>query len=186
MNAYVERHGRRWRVRARVHGVLRPDEQRAVVAVAPAAWRPVVVLALLTGLRWSELAHLSWTAVRDDHLLVRRSRGGRATKGGRPRVVPLLEAARLTLAELPRTGELVFGGDRARLQRPSAWLTWVRAAGIGRRVRWHDLRHTCATSLLAGIRSQPGSDPANDVACWAAGWAEGLSLGLWLGRKEAA
>jgi len=27
---------------------------------------------------------------------------------------------------------------------------WLRAAGIERRVRWHDLRHTCASSLVAG------------------------------------
>jgi hypothetical protein len=27
---------------------------------------------------------------------------------------------------------------------------WVRAAWIERRVRWHDLRHMCASSLVAG------------------------------------
>jgi hypothetical protein len=27
---------------------------------------------------------------------------------------------------------------------------WMRAAGIARPVRWHDLRHTCASSLVAG------------------------------------
>lgn len=33
---------------------------------------------------------------------------------------------------------------------PKAWRSWLAAAGIKRRVRWHDLRHTCATALLAG------------------------------------
>ena len=30
------------------------------------------------------------------------------------------------------------------------WRSWLRAAGIERGVRWHDLRHTCATLLLTG------------------------------------
>lgn len=27
---------------------------------------------------------------------------------------------------------------------------WLRAAGVTRKIRWHDLRHTCASSLVAG------------------------------------
>lgn len=43
---------------------------------------------------------------------------------------------------LPRTPAAKTGSG--------GWHKWVEAAGIKRRIRWHDLRHTCATSLLAG------------------------------------
>jgi len=33
---------------------------------------------------------------------------------------------------------------------PEKWHEWIRAAGINRRVRFHDLRHTCGASLISG------------------------------------
>jgi hypothetical protein len=66
----------------------------------------------------------------------------------------LLPPAIAALASLPRRGEWVFpgrGGERrSHGTPPKQWHAWLRSAGITRRVRWHDLRHTCATSLLAG------------------------------------
>jgi hypothetical protein len=37
-----------------------------------------------------------------------------------------------------------------RVKAPKLWPALRRRAGISRRVRWHDLRHTCASSLVAG------------------------------------
>jgi integrase len=41
-------------------------------------------------------------------------------------------------------------GKVARDAKVDLFHEWTRAAGIDRTVRWHDLRHTCASSLVAG------------------------------------
>lgn len=133
-------------------GVLRPAEQVSLLKACPDRDRPVVLFALLTGLRLSEQWWLRWEDIREDHVLVRRSVDGKAPKSGKPRRVPLLEPARQLLDALPRVSEWVFpgarGGRRDYGKHPRGWSTALK--GLGRHIRWHDLRHTCATSLLAG------------------------------------
>lgn len=153
-------------------GVLLPDEQGRVLASAPdGPYRRLVTVALYTGLRWSELSYLRREDVQGDVLVVRRSVGGGPTKGGRARRVPLLppsqQAIREQLATLPKACPWVFPGTEGtpRKFRPSRWTRWVEAAGITRRVRWHDLRHTCGTSLLAGWWSSDGHRWALDEVC---------------------
>ena len=137
-----------------LEGVLTPAEQQALVAAVPERERPVVVFALCTGLRQAEQWWLKWEDVGADRVLVRRSVGGLAPKSGKPREVFLLPPALLALETLKRRSEFVFAGARGcrrgQGKPPKRWRTWLRAAGITRRIRWHDLRHTCATSLLAG------------------------------------
>jgi len=139
-----------------LEGILSPDEQRRLVAAVPDRDRPLVVFALCTGLRQAEQWWLHWEDVGTESIIVRRSAGGLPPKSGRPREVPLLPPAAAVIAELRRPGAtgLVFkgarGGRRVESRQPPLWPKWVKAAGIERRVRWHDLRHTCATSLLAG------------------------------------
>lgn len=97
------------------------------------------------------------------------------TKAGRPRIVPLvapaLEALNAWLAALPAYAPhnprgLVFPSERGHHRgkkpprgwhahtvvengRPTRVAGWLEQAGIGRRIRWHDLRHTCASTLLS-------------------------------------
>jgi integrase len=120
-----------------------------------AAASPAVTLSIVTGLRHGELRSLEWADVHEDHLLVRFGAPGKPPKNGKIRRVPLLPVARATLATMRRHGRLVFPGldpDASiwRLAARADWLRWLAAAGISRRVRWHDLRHTCATLLLSG------------------------------------
>lgn len=139
-----------------LEGILSPDEQQRLVAVVPDRERPLVIFALCTGLRQAEQWWLHWEDVAGASIVVRRSSGGLAPKSGRPREVPLLTPALAVLTQIRgnRTSGLVFrgarGGRRVEGRQPHDWPKWVKAAGIDRRVRWHDLRHTCATSLLAG------------------------------------
>jgi integrase len=139
-------------------GILTPPEQQALIAAVPEASRALVVFALMTGLRQAEQWWLQHEDLYEGHIVVRRSVGGLPPKSGRDRTVYLLGPAQralelaLSLAK-PGVPWVWPGARKARRQQgkaPKKWRAWVRAAGITRRVRWKDLRHTCATALLAG------------------------------------
>ncbi|TAK25737.1 MAG: site-specific integrase [Myxococcaceae bacterium] len=138
----------------------------------PQAARQLFTVAIYTGLRQGELWGLCWTDVHLDgpqpHLVVRYSHKG-PTKSGKIRHVPLLAPARAALRSwkdhCPKSvGGLVFPtvtGCRRRKSDEAGWrdrhITKVviepgfkTLAGITRRVRFHDLRHTCASHLVMG------------------------------------
>ncbi|MCC6552922.1 MAG: tyrosine-type recombinase/integrase, partial [Polyangiaceae bacterium] len=156
---------------------LLPPEQDALLACPDAseAERDVVAFALGTGLRQSEQWSLLLRDVHiegpDPHVVVRFGKNGQPPKNGKIRRVPLfgiaLEAARRWVARLPSfcPGNplgLAFptarGCRRCDGKPPRSWRAHLAAAGLGdpaarhdgRPVRWHDLRHSCASSLVAG------------------------------------
>lgn len=140
-----------------LEGILSPPEQRALIDAVPLRDRPAVVFALFTGLRLSEQWWLDWSDLAGGAAVVSKSVGGAPAKSGRVREVPLLpEAVQAVQVQraFGRKGSIVFpgarGARRADTKSPLCWSRWVKAAGIKRHVTWHDLRHTCATSLLAG------------------------------------
>jgi integrase len=138
--------------------VLDPDEQIAVLDSVDEDEYHLVAFALHTGLRNSELWNLRFEDLdlEAEEIAVRRGKGG-LTKTGKSRSVPLIglarQAAQYAIAHRrseyvwpsPSTGEKRFDGSH-----PHGWHKWVKGAGITRRVRFYDLRHTCATALLAG------------------------------------
>lgn len=131
-----------------LEGILFPEEQTRLLAAVPEHEHAAVTFALYAGVRQSSQW---WLRAEDCHgasVFVRRH------KSGRPRTLYLLGPAIDALkASLTLGHAWAFpaprGGRRAS-HAPLGWHSWVRAAGISRRVRWHDLRHTCATALLAG------------------------------------
>jgi integrase len=143
------------------------DEFKRVVAQSPRTLGLFVTFAVYTGLRQGEM----WSLRHEDlverdgmrALLVRRGHlDGRSTKTGHERVVPLLPEAAAALDEWlavaqgfrKRHGELIFCTERGaplpQGKPPRGWFEVLDACGIARRVRWHDLRHTCGTWLAAG------------------------------------
>lgn len=145
--------------------VLRPEEQtKALAALAPHE-RLMAQFALGTGLRQGEQMALRLCDLAldgpDRHIVVRFGRFGKPTKSGKPRRVPLfglaLAALLEWLPELPRFCRknphgLVFPNPNGtpRGSRPCARFEVKVQKAIGRRMRWHDWRHTCASSLVAG------------------------------------
>jgi len=140
--------------------VVRPlsdPEVASLLDATPAGpARCLVLLALRTGLRFSELSALSWTDVdlARHQLCVRQAcvEGHLGTpKNGRTRYVPLTHDAVAALALLPRDATFVFHRTGAPIAYETACWMLVRAcrdAAI-RPVRWHTLRHTFASQLVS-------------------------------------
>lgn len=114
--------------------------------------RPILVLAVETGLRKTELLGLTLANID----LQRRELNLEKTKAGRPRQVPLSRRALTVIRELlerrdrPRSAFLLHGPSGGRVGNPrKAFVNACRRAGI-KDFRWHDLRHTFASWWVQG------------------------------------
>jgi integrase len=159
--------------------VLYPHE-RSILGILPKPERLIARFALGTALRppgelWGlHLADIIDLDGADPHVVIRYSRSRSAgdgvgpTKSGKIRRVPLfglgLQALREWLAFLPSYAPknprgLVFpkadGSPRAKGRLCRGWTRVARV--LGRPIRFYDLRHSCATALLAGWVGPPWS-----------------------------
>ena len=150
---------------------LTPEEQGMIrfTSAIPLHYRLMIRFAIGTGLRQGEQWSLELPDLvvhgENPHVHVRLGAKGKPPKSGKARRVPLfgdaLEAAREWLALLPSFAKenperLVFptatGARRqvGKLIKHDTFRKLLAGVGITRPVRWHDLRHTCASSLIAG------------------------------------
>lgn len=147
------------------------DEQKLIAAceAIPYEDRLAIRFAVGTGLRQGEQFNLEIPDLVVDgdtpHVVVRYGSKKTATKSKKMRRVPLfgdgLVVAREVLAyyaDRPNRENLVFPSVRGLRRQPgkplgksSVLRGYLHGAGITRRVRWHDLRHTCATNLVTGV-----------------------------------
>lgn len=131
---------------------LTREQFEALCAAAPERHRMLLRMAVMTGLRKSNLYDLRW----EDINLERGTAIVHAdtSKSGHRIVVPLNSAAKALLEAMPgpRTGSVWNG------LKPPKTLTWERMlkrAGIPLGFRFHDLRHTWATwHAMAGTPMQ--------------------------------
>ncbi|WP_342342594.1 tyrosine-type recombinase/integrase [Mycobacterium asiaticum] len=124
-------------------------------------WRPLVTFLVASGARWSEA-----TALRPDDVdraqgTVRISRAWKANDEGvrlgppkSAKSVRTINVADNVLANLDYTGEWLFtnrAGDYVRAQgfTRRVWAPAVKRAALGKVPRIHDLRHTCASWMIA-------------------------------------
>jgi integrase len=125
---------------------LQPTELRSLLAACPEWLRPIVGLAVATGMRRSEILGLRWLDVDWNHASAMLPQ----TKNGEGRILPLNQSALAALHSVVRSPEtratdLVFEGTTpgqvsvafARLCRSQKVLDF----------RFHDLRHTAASWL---------------------------------------
>lgn len=142
------------------------EEQHALLLHVPEAERPLIAFMIGTGMREGEVFALKTEDVILDgehpEVIVRYGGRNEPPKNGKIRRVALfglaLDAAHAQLERHLRMRNrlgLMFpgvrGGWRAKGKAPKGWHSWLRAAGIERRVRIHDLRHTCAAALVSGM-----------------------------------
>jgi integrase len=148
---------------------LELEEQHAFLAAVPERERPLIGFMIGSGMREGEVYALKTedVHVEVEHPFVHVRFGGResAPKNGRSRNVQLFGLA-LTAAKKQLELHLhmrnkhglhglmfpgVRGSWRAEGKAPKGWREWKLAAGISRRVRVHDLRHTCGSALVSGM-----------------------------------
>jgi len=144
--------------RGEAYGVIpKPDG-----AAAHARWamfraaRPLFVVALETGLALSDLRGLTWADVEGDTLTLQRR------KTGVEAVIPVSAACRAALEEVRSravVGRRIFLGPFGHpicVSQVQAYFAVAKElAGITRRLRFHDLRHTFASRLAtAGVPLQ--------------------------------
>jgi integrase len=128
--------------------ILTRDEMDRLVTNASPRLRPIVLIALNTGMRKGEILHLRWHDVDfDNHFLFLKQ-----TKSNRPRKVPMSRFVADVLGAIKRSGEFVFvnpktGKPLSDLQTP--FKAACHKAGISD-LRFHDLRHTAATYMVIG------------------------------------
>ena len=110
--------------------------------------RPIVQVALLTGLRIGDILRLTWDQIHLEEHIIRVTQGKTHT----PLFMPISRALESTLRSIPRDSDCpyVFQTHRKGLGR-SGWLRTdfekaTQTAGLPG-IRFHDLRHTAATHL---------------------------------------
>ncbi len=126
---------------------ITPDQARKLLAALPDHQRVVVLLALATGLRQSNVLNLEWVEVDFDlgEILIPTEKA----KGKKPIHVTLNETALQVLrSQLGLHPDKVFTyrGLPLRNANNRAWRKALKTAGITD-FRWHDLRHTWASWL---------------------------------------
>ena len=124
---------------------LSKEEYRRLLSASKPHLKPIIEMAVETGLRSEELLGLRWEQVDLERREVRLT----VTKSNRPRVVPLSDRVVAILVARPRIADCPFvfinpsTGNRYKTVK-RAFQTTCRRSGI-EDLRFHDLRHTFAS-----------------------------------------
>jgi len=130
--------------------VLTPDEiERLLAACTERYSRPIVLTALHTGMRLNEILSLKWDQVDLENGLITVYH----TKNGKVRRIPINEALMGMFSAMLRKADSEYVFTYYKTKKPvvvfrTAWLNALDRSGIGR-CRFHDLRHTFASYLVA-------------------------------------
>jgi integrase len=121
--------------------ILTTDEAQRLLEAADAELRPILEVALGTGMRRGEILALRWADVD----LVRGIISVRMSKSGKPRLVPVSGQLAGVLGALKPRGDRVFG-QSAQAVRWAFKAACAKAKIAG--FRFHDCRHTFASRAL--------------------------------------
>lgn len=132
---------------------LSREECQALIVSCDEHLRPLVIMAINTGMRESEIFNLRWdTHVDLKHGFILLDR----TKNGERREIPINETVRVTLQNVIRRLDIPYVFYNPETRKPyrrvqNSFKTALRKAGI-KDFRFHDLRHTFASHLvMAGV-----------------------------------
>ncbi len=138
-----------YRIEETVMRVLSQEEEQKLINAAAPHFKPLIIVAINTGMRRGELLALQWEQV-DLH---NRTITIKHSKNGKVRHIPINKKAQEALMNIPEPHEghvFIYRGSPIKAVK-TAFAGAVRRAGIAQ-CRFHDLRHTFATRLvLAGV-----------------------------------
>ena len=127
---------------------LSPEEKAALLAVCSPELRRIVLVALKTGMRKSELLFLRWLDVDFGANLIKI----RKSKSGRMRFIPLHPDVRRVLNDLPVGGDFVFTSSGREVLSVDGWVRTQFEAALDkeeiRNFKFHDLRHTFTSEMI--------------------------------------
>lgn len=132
---------------------LNPSEiDRLLVACRASSWPRLyllVLMAVTTGARRSELLNLTWSQIDFDNAIARIQ----TSKNGQPRILPLTSSVVNELSKFRQASGYLFPHIDSYSKGPwttfdGTWYIARAAAGLGKDVCFHTLRHTTA-SLMA-------------------------------------
>lgn len=126
---------------------LKEDEAKKLIEVASLHLKPIIILALNTGMRRGELLDLRWKDIDfDNHFIYIKK-----TKTGMTRKIPMSLLVEKTLNDIERKNDFVFQNPKTKecfKHIRTEWHNTCKRAGI-KDFRFHDLRHTAATWMVA-------------------------------------
>jgi integrase len=130
--------------------ILTRDEIQLLLAAAAPHLRPILVVALGTGMRRGEILCLRWRSVDFSHgfILVEDSKSGKSRK------VPVSSLVRESLKAMKPEGEFVFmnPNTRTHVQDVKAAFRGACQRAALKGVTFHSLRHTAASAMIeAGV-----------------------------------
>jgi integrase len=130
--------------------ILTPEETGRLLEVAKANLRPILTIALNTGMRRNEILSLKWQNVNFASRYIQIE--SQKAKSGRTRKVPMNDLVAATLCALPKDHALVFYNPETKdciKDIKTSFRNACKKAGI-KGLRLHDLRHTAATRMIEG------------------------------------
>lgn len=128
--------------------ILGDEEMRRLVEVAEPRIKPILILALSTGMRQNEILSLKWQNIHfeGNYIFIEYS------KSGKTRQVPMNDLIIETLKNIPRVSEFVFYNTKKNKNVSpyavrDAFLRACEKAKI-KGLRFHDLRHCAASAMV--------------------------------------
>jgi integrase len=124
---------------------LMPDEIQRLLSNCADHLKPIVTVALHTGMRKGELLSLQWYQVDFGQGIITLI----DTKNHERRDIPMNETVKATLGQIERKGAYIFcnGDGKTFADVRTSFETALRKAGI-EDFRFHDTRHTFASNLV--------------------------------------
>ena len=130
--------------------VLKDEEVITLIDSANSHLKPILIIALNTGMRRGEILGLRWESIDFNKGLIYI----KDSKSGKPREVYMNGIIFEALKELPQNSEYVFYNQDTQnhiTDVKKSFKTACKNAGI-KSIRFHDLRHTAATKMVeAGV-----------------------------------
>ena len=128
--------------------VLEKVEAELLISAAEEYLKPILIVALSSGMRRSEILRLSW----DDIDFVNSNMHVKNTKSGKDRIIPMNSLVAETLKKQDMSGEFVFLPPRKKENSFFESVSYSLKKACGKvgieNFRFHDLRHTAASWMV--------------------------------------